>query len=53
MVRKAKTNEVAEGFIDAWRREECLWDITSHHYKNFEKKQKSINIIMEKFDMTR
>ena len=52
MTGKAKRNELTETFIDAWGREECLWDVTSHHYKNREKKQKSINIIMEKFDMT-
>ena len=52
MAGKAKGNEHTEAFIDAWRREQCLWDLTSHHYKNREKKQNSINIIMEKFDMT-
>ena len=52
MVAKTKRNELTEAFIAAWRSEECLWDVTSHHYKNREKKQKSINIIMEKFDMT-
>ena len=52
MAGKAKRNELTEAFIDAWRREECLWDVTSHHYKNREKKQERINTIMEKFDMT-
>ena len=52
MAGKVKRNELTEAFIDAWGTEECLWDVTSHHYKNREKKQKSINIIMERFDMT-
>ena len=43
MAGKTKRNELTETFVDAWRREECLWDVTSHHYKNREKKQKSIN----------
>ena len=52
MAGKTKRNELTEAFLDVWRREECLWDVTSHHYKNREEKQKSIDIIMEKFDMT-
>ena len=51
MAAKAKEVELTEALIDAWRREECLWDVTSHHYTNCQKKQKSINIILEKFDM--
>lgn len=31
MVATTKKVELAEAFIDAWRREECLWDITSDH----------------------
>ena len=46
MAGKAKRNELTEAFIDAWRREEYLWDVTSHNYKNREKTQESINIIM-------
>ena len=33
MAAKAKKAEHTEVFIDAWRREKCLWDVTSHHYK--------------------
>ena len=33
MAGKAKRNELTEAFIDAWRTEECLWDVTSHNYK--------------------
>ena len=51
MAAKAKEIELTEALIDAWRREECLWDVTSHYYTNRQKKQKSINIILEKFDM--
>ena len=46
MAGKAKRNELTEAFIDAWRTEECLWDVTSHNYKNHEKKLESINMIM-------
>ena len=52
MAGKAKRNELTEAFIDAWKREEYLWDAASHHHKNREKKQKSITIIMEKSDIT-
>ena len=33
MAAKAKKVELTEAFIDAWRREKSLWDVTSHHYK--------------------
>ena len=33
MAAKAKKVELTEAFIDAWRRENSLWDVTSHHYK--------------------
>ena len=33
MAAKAKKAEHTEVFIDAWRREKCLWDVTSQHYK--------------------
>ena len=33
MAAKAKKVELAEAFIDAWRTEKCLWDVTSHNYK--------------------
>ena len=33
MAAKAKKAEHTEVFIDAWRREKCLWDVISHHYK--------------------
>ena len=52
MAGKAKRNKITEAFIDAWKREEYLWDVASHHHKNCEKKQKSITIIMEKSDIT-
>ena len=39
MADKAKKVELTEAFIDTWVRETCLWDVTSHHYKNHEKKQ--------------
>ena len=47
MAGKVKRNGLTEAFIDAWRREECFWNVNSYHYKNCEKKQKSINIIIE------
>ena len=31
MVTTTKKVELTEAFIDAWRREECIWDITSDH----------------------
>ena len=38
MAGKAKRNELTKVFIGAWRRDEYLWDVTLHHYKNREKK---------------
>ena len=31
MVTTTKKVELTEAFIGAWRREECIWDITSDH----------------------
>ena len=27
MAGKTKRNELVEAFLDAWRRDECLWDV--------------------------
>ena len=40
MAAEAKKVEVTEAFIYAWRREKCLWDVTSHHYKTSRKVSK-------------
>ena len=37
MAAKAKKVELTEVFIYAWRKEKCLWDVTSHHYKTSRK----------------
>ena len=51
MVGKFKKREFNEIFIDIWREEKSLWDVTSVVYKDRTAKNKSYGIFKEKLDM--
>ena len=52
MTGKNKKVVENEFFINTWREEICLWDVTSTAYKNRDAKFARMKVLMEKCEMT-
>ena len=49
-LRKNKKAEENDFFINTWREETCLWDVTSTAYKNRDAKFQNMKVLMEKYE---